>query len=96
MPLMIPADTMVSISQFGRGTASSEFAKVQDGTPVTVMKNNRPTYFIINEHDYRRFQEHENELLELRNKEARRQALEHEYTHSSDTVEDMMDYLNEL
>jgi PHD/YefM family antitoxin component YafN of YafNO toxin-antitoxin module len=96
MQLTVPVETMVPISRFGRGTASSEFAKVGDGTPVTVMKNNHPAYFILNEHDYRHFRELEDELVELKNEEARRQALEHEYTHSSDTVEDMMDYLNAL
>lgn len=60
------------------------------------MKNNHSTYFNLNEHDCRRLRELENELAELKNEEARRQALEHEYTHSSDTVEDMIDYLNAL
>lgn len=60
------------------------------------MKNNHPTYFNLNEHDCRHLRELENELAELKNEEARRQALEHEYTHSSDTVEDMIDYLNAL
>lgn len=75
MQLTVPVETMVPISRFGRGTASSEFAKVGDGTPVTVMKNNHPAYFILNEHDYRHFRELENELVELKNEEARRQAL---------------------
>lgn len=96
MQLMVPVETMVPISRFGRGTASAEFAKVADDSPVTVMKNNRPTYFILNEHDYRHFRELENEMEEMRNEEARRQAVDHEYTHSSETVDDMMDYLNAL
>ena len=33
MRLTVPVETMVPISRFGRGTASSEFAKVGDGTP---------------------------------------------------------------
>ena len=96
MQLTIPVETMVPISRFGRGTASAEFAKVADDSPVTVMRNNKPAYFILNEHDYRHFRELEAELEEMRNEEARRQARNHEYTHVSDTVDDMMDYLNEL
>lgn len=96
MQLTVPVETMVPISRFGRGTASAEFAKVTDDSPVTVMKNNRPTYFILNEHDYRHFRELEAEIEEMRGEEARRQARNHEYTHASDTVDDMMDYLNAL
>lgn len=58
------------------------------------MKNNRPAYFILNEHDYRHFLEAE--IEEMRGEEACRQARTHEYTHVSDTVDDMMDYLNML
>ena len=96
MQLTIPVETMVPISRFGRGTASAEFSKVADDSPVTVMKNNRPTYFILNEHDYRHFRELECEVEELRNEEARRQAFNHEYTLSSQNVNDMMDYLDAL
>ncbi len=96
MQLTIPVETMVPISRFGRGTASAEFAKVADDSPVTVMRNNQPAYFILNEHDYRHFRELEAELEEMRNEEARRQARNHEHTHVSDTADDMMDYLNAL
>ena len=96
MQLTIPVETMVPISRFGRGTASAEFAKVADGSPVTVMRNNRPAYFILTEHDYRHLLEVEAELEEMRNEEARRQARNHEYSHVFDTVDDMMDYINTL
>ena len=36
------------------------------------------------------------EIEEIRNEEARRQVRDHEYTHVSDTVDGMMDYLNAL
>lgn len=68
----VPLDTMVPISRFGRGGASSEFAKVADGVPVTVLKNSEPAYFIVNAHDYRAFREAEARLADL---EARQQAL---------------------
>ena len=96
MQLTVPVETMVPISRFGRGTASAEFAKVADGSPVTVMRNNHPTYFILNEHDYRYLREVEAELEEMRNEEARRQARNHEYSHVFDTVDDFMSYVDEL
>ena len=51
--ITVPLDTIVPISKFGHAGASSEFAKVEDDTPVTVLRNGEPTYFIINAHDYR-------------------------------------------
>lgn len=96
MQLTVPVETMVPISRFGRGTASAEFAKVADDSPVTVMRNNRPAYFILNEHDYRHFRELEAELEEIRNEEARRQARNHEYSHIFDTVDDFMSYVDAL
>lgn len=53
--IAVPLDTMVPISKFSRGSASSEFAKVADGVPVTVLKNSEPAYFIISVNDYRKF-----------------------------------------
>lgn len=92
----VPVDSMVPISRFGRGTASAEFAKVSDGHPVTVLRNNQPTYFILNAHDMQYFNDIENELLELRNAEARRQARAGEYDHTFDNVDDFMEYVNGL
>ncbi|PLS28624.1 prevent-host-death family protein [Bifidobacterium parmae] len=94
--LIVPVDTLVPVGRFGRGTASAEFAKVADDTPVTVLRNNEPVYCIINEHDYRHFRELEEEVKELRNAAARRQALNGEYTHSFKSVDDMDDYFDAL
>lgn len=94
--LTVPVETLVPISRFGRGTASAEFAKVADNTPVTVLRNNEPVYFIINEHDYRHFRELEEEVKELRNAEARRQAVDKEYTHTFTSVDDMDGYFDAL
>ncbi len=68
----VPLDTMVSISTFSRGGASTAFSKVENGVPVTVMKNNQPAYIVISTDDYRRFLENEERLASL---EAREQAL---------------------
>lgn len=92
----VPVDTMVPISRFGRGTASAEFAKVGDNRPVTVLRNNEPVYFIINEHDFRRYRELEDEVRELRNAEARRQVERREYTHEMHDVEELKDYFDAL
>ncbi|PJM78419.1 prevent-host-death family protein [Bifidobacterium scaligerum] len=94
--LTVPVDTLVPISRFGRGTASAEFAKVADNTPVTVLRNNEPVYFIINEHDYRHFRELEDEVKELRNAEARRQARDKEHTHSFTSVDELDGYFDAL
>ncbi|PWG64750.1 prevent-host-death family protein [Bifidobacterium callitrichidarum] len=94
--LTVPVDTLVPISRFARSTASAELAKVADNTPVTVLRNNEPVYFIINEHGYRHFRELEDEVKELRNAEARRQALNGEYTHPFKSVDDMDEYFDAL
>ncbi len=62
----VPISTLVPISSFSRGGASKEFAKVKDGVPVTVLKNNEPKYFIINFHDYMTYKNNEIELANLR------------------------------
>lgn len=64
----VPINTLVSISSFSRGEASKQFAKVKDGVPVTVLKNNEPKYFIINFHDYMAYKNNEVELANLRAK----------------------------
>ncbi|MBT1177538.1 type II toxin-antitoxin system Phd/YefM family antitoxin [Bifidobacterium callimiconis] len=92
----IPMDTLVPISRFGRGTASAEFAKVGDNHPVTVLRNNEPVYFIINEHDFRRFHDLEEEVKSLRNAEARRQAESHEYSHEFDNTDQLREYFDAL
>ena len=94
--ITVPVDTMVPISRFGRGSASAEFAKVGDDKPVTVLRNNEPVYFIINEHDFRHYRELEDEVSELRNAEARHEVNEKEFTHSFETVDNMRDYINDL
>jgi len=65
--ITVPLDTIVPISKFGHAGASSEFAKVEDDTPVTVLRNGEPTYFIINAHDYR--------IYRQENRQARHEAL---------------------
>lgn len=70
--ITVPLDTIVPISKFGRAGASSEFAKVADDTPVTVLRNGEPTYFIINAHDYRIYRQ---ALIEAENRQARHEAL---------------------
>jgi len=67
--ITVPLDTIVPISKFGRAGASGEFAKVEDDTPVTVLRNGEPTYFIINAHDYRIYRQ------AAENRQARHEAL---------------------
>lgn len=64
--ISVPVNTLVPISSFSRGGASKQFAKVKDGVPVTVLKNNEPKYFIINFHDYMTYKNNEVELANLR------------------------------
>lgn len=94
--LTVPLDKIVPISRFGRGTASAEFAKVEDDKPVTVLRNNEPVYFILNEHDYRHFRELEDEVRELRNAEARRQVENKEYAKAFSSVEELGDYFDAI
>lgn len=94
--LTVPVDTLVPISRFGRGTANAEFAKVEDGRPVTVLRNNEPVYLIINVNDYRKYKELEDEVKELRNQEARRQVASKEYTHHFNNVDEMDAYFDSL
>lgn len=70
--ITVPLDTIVPISRFGRAGASGEFAKVEDDTPVTVLRNGEPTYFIINAHDYRIYRQ---ALIDAENRQARHEAL---------------------
>lgn len=48
-------DNLVPVSEFSHGGASRQFARVGDGNPVIVMKNNRPSAVIISPDDYKRF-----------------------------------------
>lgn len=89
--ITVPLDTMVPISRFSRGGASSEFAKVANGIPVTVLKNSEPAYFIINAHDYRAFREAEKRAANL---EARYEA-EHGIGKEFDSVDALMEDLND-
>lgn len=88
--LTVPLDKLVPISRFGRGTASAEFAKVEDNKPATVLQ--QPVYFILNEHDYRHFRELEDEVRELRNVEARRQVENKEYAKTFNSVKELGEY----
>lgn len=47
---------MVPISDFSNGKSAAAFAKVKDNNPVTVLKNNRPAFFVISPEDYRQSQ----------------------------------------
>ncbi|KAB7788600.1 prevent-host-death family protein [Bifidobacterium cebidarum] len=94
--LMVPVDTLVPISKFGRGGASAEFAKVDNGRPVTVLRNNEPVYFIINQHDFQHYRDLEDEVRELRNEQARRDVATKEYTHSFDNVNQLEDYFDAI
>lgn len=82
----VPLDTMVPISTFSRGGASSAFGKVADGVPVTVMKNNKPAYIVISAGDYQRFCENTERLASI---EAREQALRGE-GERFDSIDDLM------
>lgn len=92
----VPIDTMVPISKFSRGGASSAFAQVKAGKPVTVLRNNEPTFVILRTDDYTRYREMEAELEELRDREARRQVRDREYTHTIHTRDDMRKYIDSI
>lgn len=62
----VPINTIVPISSFSRGSASKQFSKVENGVPVTVLKNNEPKYFIISSHDFKMYKKNEIELENLR------------------------------
>ena len=62
--ITVPLDTIVPISKFGHAGASSEFAKVEDDTPVTVLR--------INAHDYRIYRQ---AVIAAENRQARHEAL---------------------
>lgn len=94
--LMVPVDTLVPIGKFGRGGANAEFAKVEDGHPVTVLRNNEPGCFIINRHDFQHYRDLEDEVRELRNAEARRQVQAKERTHTFTNVKELGDYFDAL
>lgn len=101
MTVMAPLDTMVPISDFNNGKSTSAFAKVKDDTPVTVLKNNRPAFFVISPNDFKRHQENERHVQELEalidelaNAEARREALEGEFVFHSSSVDEIMEFLN--
>ena len=101
MPLTVTTDAMVPISDFSNGKSASAFTKVHEGKPVMVLKNNRPAFFVVTPKDYERSQENrthiaklENIVNELINAEARREALEVESVFSSDSVDEVMDFLN--
>lgn len=94
--MMVPVNTMAPISVFGRGGAAAQFSRVKDGSPVTVLKHNQPEYVIMSVHDYEEIGLLRDELRELRNAEARRQALAHETERSFDSVDDFMEYVDAI
>lgn len=94
--LTVPVDNLVPISRFARGGANAAFAQVDDNKPVTVLRNNKPEYFIINQHDFQYYRDLEDEVRELRNAEARRQAANKEYTHSFTNTDELGAYFDAL
>ena len=87
----VPINTLVPISSFSRGSASKQFAKVKNGIPVTVLKNNEPKYFIINCHDYTAYKNNE---IELANLKARLEA-ERGEGKSFSSIDELMSDLND-
>ena len=94
--MKVPIDTMASISVFSRGGAAAQFNRVENSRPVTVLRNNKPEYVIMTVDDYKRIGELEEEVRELRNAEARRQARNHEYTHQFNTIDSFKEYLDAI
>lgn len=88
----VPLSTMVPISVFSRGHASQAFSQVQNGQPVTVLRNNKPTYIIINEHDYEHYAQLEQEVEALRNEQARWQAEHGVGLRTFDSVQSLREY----
>lgn len=82
----VPIDTLVPISRFGHAGASREFAKAQNGTPVTVLRNNKPAYVIVNADDYRELRSAQ---IALENMQARHEALAG-IGRTFDNVDDLM------
>ena len=50
-------DNIVPISTFNQGGASKAFARVSDGSPVIVLKNNKPSAIIISPEDFKKYDE---------------------------------------
>ncbi|WEV59750.1 type II toxin-antitoxin system prevent-host-death family antitoxin [Bifidobacterium sp. ESL0728] len=90
MSIEVPLDTMVPISTFSRGGASKAFARVKDGKPVTVLRNNEPTYVIVDRHDYEKLRQAQ---IEQENAEARRQ-VEAGEGHTFSSVQEMRNFLD--
>lgn len=88
----VPLSTMVPISVFSRGHASQAFSQVQNGQPVTVLRNNKPTYIIISEHDYEHYAQLEQEVEALRNEQARWQAEHGVGLRTFDSVQSLREY----
>ena len=95
MPVMtVPVDSMYSVTELSRGAMSRALDQVQDGHPVTVLRNNKPAGYIVSPNDYAHIGDLIDEVREMRNEEARRQAKNHDGERSFDNVDDLMDYLN--
>lgn len=55
-------DNLVPTSAFSQGKAARFFEKVEDGSPIVVLKNNAPYRIVITPSDYRRMTELEEDL----------------------------------
>lgn len=73
-----------------RGT-NSEFTKVANGVPVTVLKNCKLAYFIISVHGYRKLREAEKQLENLEVRYEAGRGIDEKFNN----VEDLMAYLND-
>lgn len=84
-------ESMVPISSFSRGGASSAFSKVKNAKPVVVLKNSEPAYMILTAGDFQ-------ELIEANTAyESMRARYEAETGEGKvfDNVDDLMEDLND-
>ena len=58
-------DRIVPISDFSRGKATRIFAKAQDGIPLVVVRNNKPTAVITSTDEFQRLTEIEENYILL-------------------------------
>lgn len=62
MPALQMLDNIVPISDFNHGRSSAAFSKVEDGSPVVVLKHNAPAFVIVTPEEYRAAKEAEEDL----------------------------------
>lgn len=58
----VSLDNLVSISELSHGGVGRAIARVGDGNPIVVMKNNKPAAVVITPDDYRRYTEAEEDF----------------------------------